>query len=47
MLLMPLGELQGIGPGSLLVPTGRDFQVPVGMTLKGACFRWSGKTIGW
>lgn len=35
MLLMPLGELQGIGPGSLLVPTGRDFQVPVGRRLMG------------
>src|SRR5580692_7951760 len=28
MLLMPLGELQGIGPGSLILPTGKDFMVP-------------------
>jgi flagellum-specific ATP synthase len=35
ILLMPLGDLQGVGPGSELVATGRDFQVPVGMALKG------------
>jgi flagellum-specific ATP synthase len=35
ILLMPLGELQGIGAGSLMVPTGRDFQVPVGIRLMG------------
>lgn len=34
-LLMPLGELQGIGPGSIMQPTGKDFQVPVGMKLMG------------
>ncbi len=34
-LLMPLGELQGIGPGSIMKPTGKDFQVPVGMKLMG------------
>jgi flagellum-specific ATP synthase len=35
ILLMPLGDLQGVGPGSELVATGTDFQVPVGMNLKG------------
>ncbi len=35
MLLMPLGELLGVGPGCAVVPTGRDFQVPVGNQLKG------------
>jgi flagellum-specific ATP synthase len=35
ILLMPLGEIQGIGPGSTLVATGKDFQVPVGQRLKG------------
>jgi flagellum-specific ATP synthase len=35
ILLMPLGEIQGIGPGSTLVATGKDFQVPVGPRLKG------------
>jgi flagellum-specific ATP synthase len=35
ILLMPLGELQGIGPGSTLVATGKDFQVPVGDSLIG------------
>lgn len=35
MLLMPLGELHGVGPGCAVVPTGRDFQVPVGQHLMG------------
>ena len=45
MLLMPLGELQGIGPGSLLVPTGRDFQVPVGRHLMGRVLDGLGRPL--
>jgi flagellum-specific ATP synthase len=45
MLLMPLGELQGIGPGSQLEPTGRDFEVPVGMALKGRVLDGLGRPI--
>ena len=34
-LLMPLGELQGIGPGTKVLPTGAPFRVPVGPHLLG------------
>ncbi len=34
-LLMPLGELQGIGPGTKVLPTGAPFRVPVGAHLLG------------
>jgi flagellum-specific ATP synthase len=34
-LLMPLGELDGIGPGTPVVPTGAPFQVKVGPNLLG------------
>ena len=34
-LLMPLGELRGIGPGTLVRPTGRSFEVPAGDGLLG------------
>jgi flagellum-specific ATP synthase len=34
-LLMPLGELQGIGPGTKVLPTGAPFRVPVGHHLLG------------
>jgi flagellum-specific ATP synthase len=45
MLLMPLGELQGIGPGSLLVPTGKDFEVPVGRRLMGRVLDGLGRPL--
>ena len=45
MLLMPLGELQGIGPGSLIVPTGKDFQVPVGRRLMGRVLDGLGRPL--
>jgi len=35
VLLMPYGELGGIGPGSRVVSTGRSLKVPVGMELLG------------
>jgi flagellum-specific ATP synthase len=34
-LLMPLGELQGIGPGTKVLATGRPFQISVGPDLLG------------
>ena len=34
-LLMPLGELHGIGPGTLVNPTGEPFRVAVGESLLG------------
>jgi flagellum-specific ATP synthase len=34
-LLMPLGELQGIGPGTKVLPSGAPFRVPVGAHLLG------------
>jgi flagellum-specific ATP synthase len=34
-LLMPLGELHGIGPGTAVQPTGAPFEVPVGDALLG------------
>ncbi|HEY1508659.1 MAG TPA: FliI/YscN family ATPase [Solirubrobacteraceae bacterium] len=34
-LLMPLGELHGIGPGTIVNPTGRPFRVAVGEPLLG------------
>ncbi len=34
-LLMPLGELQGIGPGTKVLPTGAPFRVSVGSHLLG------------
>jgi flagellum-specific ATP synthase len=44
-LLMPLGDLQGIGPGSLMVPTGHSFQVPVGQRLMGRVLDGLGRPL--
>jgi flagellum-specific ATP synthase len=35
ILLMPLGDMQGIGPGSVLIPTGHPQRIPVGAHLLG------------
>lgn len=35
VLLMPLGEMRGLGPGSEVVRTGEPFKVPVGRALLG------------
>ncbi|HLD44005.1 MAG TPA: EscN/YscN/HrcN family type III secretion system ATPase, partial [bacterium] len=35
VLLMPLGNLEGIGPGNEVIPTGDCLRVPVGFNLKG------------
>jgi len=38
LLLMPFGNIQGIGPGSEVVVTGRPFRVPVGKGFVGRVF---------
>lgn len=35
VLLMPLGDIKGIGPGSKVIPEGQTLQVPVGYELLG------------
>jgi flagellum-specific ATP synthase len=44
-LLMPLGELTGIGPGNSVVPTERPFRVPVGNALLGRVLDGLGEPI--
>jgi len=44
-LLMPLGELEGIGPGSELVASGITLRVKVGMELKGRVLSGLGEPI--
>jgi flagellum-specific ATP synthase len=45
VLLMPLGEMRGIGPGSEVVKTGAPFQVPVGDGLLGRVIDALGRPI--
>ena len=45
ILLMPLGNLEGIGPGSELLATGTTLRVPVGMDLKGRVLNGLGEII--
>jgi len=44
-LLMPLGELHGIGPGNTVVPTERPFRLPVGDALLGRVLNGLGEPI--
>ncbi|HLI32489.1 MAG TPA: FliI/YscN family ATPase [Solirubrobacteraceae bacterium] len=44
-LLMPLGELQGIGPGTKVQATGSSFQIPVGEALLGRVLDGLGRPI--
>jgi flagellum-specific ATP synthase len=44
-LLMPLGELTGIGPGTTVHPTGNPFTVPVGDGLLGRVIDGLGKPL--
>lgn len=44
-LLMPLGELEGIGPGSELIASGKTLRVNVGMDLKGRVLDGLGEPI--
>ncbi|MDR1159625.1 MAG: flagellar protein export ATPase FliI [Syntrophomonadaceae bacterium] len=45
ILLMPLGELEGIGPGSELIATGTSLRVKVGMELRGRVLNGLGEPI--
>jgi flagellum-specific ATP synthase len=44
-LLMPLGELGGIGPGTPVVPTGSPFRVAVGEALRGRVIDGLGRPL--
>lgn len=44
-LLMPLGEMQGIGPGNPVSATGRPFRLPVGEELLGRVLDGLGRPI--
>lgn len=45
ILLMPLGEMEGIGPGSKVIATGHTFMVQVGMNLLGRVIDGLGNPI--
>lgn len=45
VLLMPLGQMQGIGPGNKVVSMGKGFGVPVGPGLKGRILNALGEPI--
>lgn len=45
ILLMPLGESRGIGPGSVLVPTGHPLRLRVGPSLTGRVIDGLGRLI--
>ena len=44
-LLMPLGEMQGVGPGSIIEATGSSFSVPAGEALLGRVINGLGQPI--
>jgi len=45
VLLMPLGEMRGLGPGSEVIKTGEPFKIPVGDALLGRVVDAMGKPI--
>ncbi len=45
VLLMPLGEMRGLGPGSEVVKTGEPFRIPVGSGLLGRVIDAMGKPL--
>lgn len=45
VLLMPLGEMRGLGPGSEVVRTGHPFRIPVGEVLLGRVIDAMGKPL--
>jgi flagellum-specific ATP synthase len=45
MLLMPLGEMRGLGPGSEVIRTGEPFKIPVGDELLGRVIDGMGKPL--
>lgn len=46
VLLMPLGEIQGIGPGCLVIPTGNSLKVGISEKLLGTTIDGLGNSIG-
>jgi flagellum-specific ATP synthase len=44
-LLMPLGDMHGIGPGTIVTPTGRQLSVPVGDGLLGRVLDGLGRPL--
>ncbi|MFZ7120932.1 MAG: flagellar protein export ATPase FliI [Eubacteriaceae bacterium] len=46
VLLMPLGEIQGIGPGCLVIPTGNSLKVGISEELLGTTIDGLGNPIG-
>ena len=44
-LLMPLGQMHGIGPGNVVTPTGRPVRIPVGDALLGRVLDGLGRPI--
>ena len=44
VLLMPLGPMHGVNPGSIVHATGRSFRVPVGPSLLGRVIDGLGRT---
>ncbi len=45
ILLMPLGNLEGVGPGSEMLASGTTLRIPVGMDLKGRVLNGLGEVI--
>jgi flagellum-specific ATP synthase len=45
VLLMPLGEMRGLGPGSEVVRTGQPFKIPVGESLLGRVIDAMGRPL--
>ncbi|HET9868959.1 MAG TPA: EscN/YscN/HrcN family type III secretion system ATPase, partial [bacterium] len=45
VLLMPLGEMRGLGPGSQVLKTGAPFKIPVGEALLGRTLDAMGQPI--
>jgi flagellum-specific ATP synthase len=45
VLLMPLGEMRGLGPGSEVARTGQPFKIPVGESLLGRVIDAMGKPL--
>lgn len=46
VLLMPLGEIAGVGPGSRVLPKARSLEVPVGPELLGKVLDGLGRPLG-
>ena len=45
MYLMPVGRIQGLGPGARVIPTGKVPEIPVGNALLGRVLNGQGQPI--